>query len=211
MKEFNFKTQKELTNHLSNTLQSTIPGTIIEHDHNLLCELLKIHYEQHSSVPLYFTTEKHPIYKTQFYKFYDTNKKELIDFRYMSCINNSVQIKKFKQNSAFRNTIKYQIVDFKNACFQTNQDIFCPKTNIKLLNDSNTHVDHNYEFLPFKTLISNFIKQYGIIESELETTAKNEEKLYYFKNTRISQLFKEYHDQHAQLRLIHVSANLKEL
>ena len=35
MKEFNFKTQKELTNHLSNTLQSTIPGTIIEHDHNL--------------------------------------------------------------------------------------------------------------------------------------------------------------------------------
>ena len=88
MKEFNFKTQKELTNHLSNTLQSTIPGTIIEHDHNLLCELLKIHYEQHSSVPLYFTTEKHPIYKTQFYKFYDTNKKELIDFHYMSCINN---------------------------------------------------------------------------------------------------------------------------
>ena len=74
----------------------------------------------------------------------------------MSCINNSDQIKKFKQNSAFRNTIKYQIVDFKNSCFQTNQDIFCPKFNIKLFND--THVDHNYEFLPFRTLIFNFIK-----------------------------------------------------
>ena len=69
MKEFNFKTQKELTNHLSNTLQSTIPGTIIEHDHNLLCELLKIHYEQHLSIPLYFTTEKRPIYKHSFITF----------------------------------------------------------------------------------------------------------------------------------------------
>jgi len=46
---------------------------------------------------------------------------------------------------------------------------------------------------------------------KLETTAQNEEKLYYFKKIRISQLFKEYHEQHAQFRLIHVSANLKEL
>ena len=127
MQEFNFKTQKELTNHLSNTLQSTIPGTIIEHDHNLLCELLKIHYEQHSYVPLYFATEKHPIYKTQCYMFYDTNKNKLVNFRYMSCINNYEQIIKFKQNSAFRNTIKHQIVDFKNVCFQTNQDFFARK------------------------------------------------------------------------------------
>ena len=51
MCEFNFKTQKDLIKHLSNTLQSTIPGTIIEYDHNLLCEFLKIHYEQYASVP----------------------------------------------------------------------------------------------------------------------------------------------------------------
>ena len=75
--------------------------------------------------------------------------------------------------------------------FHTNQDIFCPKTKIQLFNDSNTHVDHNYELLPFRTLISNFIKQYGITESELE-------------------ILREYHEQHSQLRLIHVSANLKE-
>ena len=143
--------------------------------------------------------------------FYDTNKKKLIDFRYKSCINNTDQIKKLKQNSAFRNTIKYQIVEFKNTCIHTNHEILCSKTGIQLLNDNNTHVDHSYEILPFRVLVSNFIEQYGITETELETTADNVELLYYFKNEQISQLFKEYHKQNAQLRIIHVSANLKEL
>lgn len=210
MSLFHFKTQTSLIQHLSKTLQTTIPGTIIEQEHDLLCELLKLHYKHHSCNPLYFTTSKHAIYKTQYYMFYDMDKNMLIDFSYKSCINNTGQIKKLKQNSAFRNTIKYQIVDFKNTCFHTNHEILCSKTGVKLLNDSNTHVDHNYEILPFRVLVSNFTKQYRITETDLETTSDNVELLHYFKNERISQIFKEYHKQNAQLRLIHASANLKE-
>ena len=105
MSLFHFKTQTSLIQHLSKTLQTTIPGTIIEQEHDLLCELLKLHYKHHSCNPLYFTTSKHAIYKTQYYMFYDMDKNMLIDFSYKSCINNTGQIKKLKQNSAFRNAL----------------------------------------------------------------------------------------------------------
>ena len=48
-------------------------------------------------------------------------------------------------------------------------------------------------------------------KTDLQTTSQNSQKLEYFKNPVISQLFREYHLQHAQLRLISKPANLKEL
>ena len=206
---FNFKTNKNIEDYLKFVLHDSVIGEIIETDHNLLWELLKCHCEHEHSIPLYFTTMNDGKYKTNHFVYIDNTTYKIINFSFRSCLQYSKSVINLNRAKAFRNAVSKQIKEFQEL--NLTENCICPITGFQLFNDSNTHVDHNYNTLQFKTLTDNFIQQYDLTKTDLLTTSQNSQKLECFKNPRISYFFRDNHAQHAELRLVYKPANLKEL
>ena len=66
MTYFNFKTKDFLKTYVKTILHSTDIGKIItrEQEHNILCELLYLHYEYETNIPMFFTVSNSGQYKT---------------------------------------------------------------------------------------------------------------------------------------------------
>ena len=107
--------------------------------------------------PLYFFTTRGGTYNTKYFGFVDKNYYKQHSFSYSSCLNYADIIKKNKIGAVFRYTVNDQLKKFKNNFFSENVSRTCPKTGLVLYNNSDTHVDHDYESLmTFKNMVTNF-------------------------------------------------------
>ena len=79
---------------------------------NLLCELLKCHYEHENSIPLYFTTMNDGEYKTKHFIYIDNTTYKIINFSYHNCLRYSQSLINLNRAKAFRNAVSKQIKEF---------------------------------------------------------------------------------------------------
>ena len=159
-----------------------------------------------------FFVERHGRYNTPHFCFIDSMYYKKHTFSYHSCFNHSEKVKKIQINAAFRNAVDNQIKEFKNNTFLTTTSIYCPVTGKPLYNNSMTHVDHDYNSShTFKNIVDNFKTCYNLNDKDFDTVTDHTTKLYVFKNSKITQLFQDYHKCNASLRCISREANLLEI
>ena len=211
LKKYNLSTKKELNKYISTILQTNEIGAIIE-EFDILNDILKLHYNYESKIntlePLYFFTTRGGKYNTKYFGFVDKRYYKQHFFSYSSCLNYADIIKKNKIRAAFRNTINDQIKDFKNSFFSENVSRTCPKTGLVLYNNSDTHVDHDYESsMTFKNMVTNFTTLNNLDDKDLQT--KCVDNIFVFQNTNITKLWQDYHSVNASIQCIHSSENLK--
>lgn len=109
---------------------------------------------------------------------------------------------------AFRDTVSDQINSYRQDVFKDSlATIVCPVSGLSLFDDAETHIDHNYDVLPFKDLVDNFFTEHKINPYELDVESLGITRR--VDDHQVTKAFKEYHKQHAQLRAIHKSANSK--
>ncbi len=107
---------------------------------------------------------------------------------------------------AFRLCIQPQIQEFRRSTFQGGA-IVCPLTSLTLQNDKDTHIDHHYDILPFKVLLTSFLEDEEMKLADIETVSDGTRgrKL---KDPYLQCKFEAYHKKHAVLRTIAKKANL---
>jgi hypothetical protein len=80
------------------------------------------------------------------------NNSNIQPFSYSKCLDGKINLKN-EILTAMRNSIRPDIYIYRNNIFNTSDDISCELCNIKIINNSNTHIDH---VIKFKDLVFNF-------------------------------------------------------
>jgi hypothetical protein len=130
-----------------------------------------------------------------------------MDISYKKCLNPSIDTSPNQVSKAFRDSIQYQIADYRNKVLANG--CICPKTGIQLKNDRETHIDHNYEILPFAKLVDNFCKEYNYNFEGIKVVSQGVTVA--FEDPMLTARFQDYHAKHAILRPLHRSANIHEI
>ena len=190
---------KEHLKHLLNTLPKHKPLY-----NEILFDLLKLHYYFYNRNPEYFMIKKSPKFT---YCFHFIKNNVIQDFSYIKCFDNKEQIKHKHKNEAYRCLIAPQIREFKDNHFSINVSCLCPTTGIVLYNNSYTHVDHNYELMPFRTIISNFETTYNYPSASFIVIGDSDNRR--FKHDIININFIDFHNINASLRCIYYLDNIK--
>lgn len=125
-----------------------------------------------------------------------------VDFSYRTALNGAGSHRS-QCLQAMRFAVAQQIKDFRRAAFAENPDQVCPLTGIPLTNDPTTHVDHIVEFSTIADVFATTVGGWHILPIGSSVThpgpALGEPWV---------DLWREFHAEHAQLRIIHSSANL---
>ena len=82
----------------------------------------------------------------------------------------------------------------------------CPISGKELMNDNNTHIDHNYETLPFAKMVKDFCKTHDYDIKSIQTVSQGTNRT--FTDENVQHKWLEYHYKHAQLRALHKNANM---
>jgi hypothetical protein len=199
-----FGSKKQLGEFVSTWLRHSYDGYKINMENDpWILDLLQMH--PFASTKLIGMVGLHVRYREPWYCFViDKNDGSTEEISYIKCMNG--ESKNQLVLAAMRNTIRDQTAKFKKDLFKKCATILCPISGIKLLDNANTHIDHNYEVLTFKQLTINFCNEFGYT---LETIpASCEKTVAYITDDIITGRFATYHKQHAALRAIHKSANL---
>ena len=200
--KYNLKNKTKTKEHLKYLL-NTLPKYTPLHN-EILFDLLKLHYYFNNKNPDYFIIKKSPKFT---YCFNFVKNDHVQDFSYIKCFDNIEQIVHKNKNEAYRCLIAPQIKEFKDNHFSINVSCLCPKTEIVLYNNSYTHVDHNYEYMPFRKIVTDFETMYNYCSASLQTIGDvNNRK---FKHEIININFINFHRINASLRCIHYTDNLK--
>ena len=85
--------------------------------------------------------------------------------------------------------------------------VLCPKTEIVLQNNSCTHVDHNYEYMPFRMITKECETLYNYPSASLITIGDCDNRR--FKHDIINTNFIDFHKTNASLRCIYYLDNIK--
>jgi hypothetical protein len=162
----NFKTKKLITEYFQSYHNANDSGTILDAEHHdVMFDLLKWH-------PMYYKWNILPIsniifrlniddYGNKFYEYWHDG--EWHSFSYLTCIKRESAAKYHKANciSAFRDAIRPQIRKFRE-----DNHVCCNCGGLE-----NIEVDHNYNEMPFKTLIQNFLYYTRTDYSDYELTS----------------------------------------
>ena len=131
------------------------------------------------------------------------------DISYIKCVSGKDTSNEVNIHSALRWTIHDQISEFKECIFNNPENpITCPISAKILKNDSSTHIDHNYEVLPFVKLVKEFIIEEGIALDDVKTETTGTHRV--LCDASLASRFVEYHRNHATLRAIHKDCNLRQ-
>lgn len=128
------------------------------------------------------------------------------DFSFNECLKPTTPLKKFK--IACRNAIREDVIAFRNQ--NLSQDSACPFTG-QALTVQNVHVDH-VPPITFDAIVDEFIQLYSIEPEEVNLTGvKDGEIGDNFSDSNLSELFRRFHNEKAQLRLVSPKANLSHI
>jgi hypothetical protein len=116
------------------------------------------------------------------------------DISYRNCINK--RSSNYDINQAFRNSIDYQIKDFRNNC--TKECVLCGC-------NQDIHIDHIYLF---KNLVKDFINERDDIPTSFDDNIDNT-AIFKKENINFENEWKEYHEKHSTLRPLCKNCNLK--
>ena len=125
------------------------------------------------------------------------------DISYTKCLTGD---SKNQRIYAFRHAISDQIYAFKKALFKNGKVVICPISGLNLGDNPDTHIDHNFDIMPFKQLIVDFCSKYGYEFENIHVTS--EKTIVYITDVTIKHEFMAYHAKYAVLRGVHKSANL---
>jgi hypothetical protein len=131
------------------------------------------------------------------------------DFSFYKCISRPSKLTSIK--SSLRESIKDQVIKYKEQLFIDNQDdnnnIICQET-FSYIKRSNSHLDH-YP-LHFDTIVYNWLKSININLSDIELLPMQDNKAAHFlKNYNLKKNFYDYHKQNAKYRIVLDKVNLK--
>lgn len=124
-------------------------------------------------------------------------------FSYLKCISPPSKSAHIKANvtRALRNAIKQQIFDFRDSkCI--NGSYMCEISN-ELLPRCDIEIDHHYELMPFKTIVSNYLNEYKISLSDIKIESLPNGGWCLCEPEQ----FQLYHKKHAILRVLKKSIN----
>lgn len=127
----------------------------------------------------------------------------ITEISWKKCVTGKAETIKSKFCSALRHSILKQISDFRSSSDATT----CEMCNVSLL-DTPFHVDH---VIHFAKLVEDFLEMYtGTFDIPVQYDKEPLTYLTMFRNEdkMISDLFQEYHLQHASLRILCVKCNL---
>lgn len=128
------------------------------------------------------------------------------DFSFNECLKPTTPLKKFK--IACRNAIRDDVIAFRDK--NLTQDSVCPFTG-QTLTVQNVHVDH-VPPTTFDAIVDEFIQLYSIEPEGVSLTGvKDGEIGDNFSDSSLSELFLQFHNEKAQLRLVSAKANLSHI
>jgi len=198
----NFKNKTKALQHIKQLL-NTLPKNKPLYN-EILFDLLKLHYYFYNRNPEYFIIKKSPKFT---YCFHFIKNNVIHDFSYIKCFDNIKQIEHKNKNLAYRCLIIPQIREFKDNHFFINVSCLCPTTGNVLYNNSYTHVDHNYDYMPFRNITKEFETLYNYPSASLITIGDADNRR--FKHDIINTNFIVFHKTNASLRCIYYYDNLK--
>lgn len=128
----------------------------------------------------------------------------ITDFSYLKCLRGKELSHRSQVLEAMRKAIRNQTSEFRRREFSNRQSIFCPLTNVQLINDPTTHVDH-YE-PSFIELAEKYAQEANGFDGipVISDRVRPGPRL----TSPHLERFQSFHKEIAQLRLIHGSANL---
>lgn len=216
-----FKSKQTVTDYFSHILRTNKVGTKLPKNFEKdVIILLQFHTERDEKIGCgidHIKTEKHldainGFYSnTQHFHIYRTDGTD-IDFSYKNCVNNMGKSgykgkKKDDLTKSFRFVVRPQIDAFRTKAFGKKQYLKCEVLGVNF-SKKTCHVDH-IPPMTFQNLFDNFLEHYGLTIEEIETQPVD--NIYdTVKDEAIRNNWYNYHQKHAQLRVIHKTANLAQ-
>ena len=111
---------------------------------------------------------------------------------------------------ALRSAIKDQVYEFRNVLFSDihKDEVICPMTGEKLINDQMTHIDHHT--IPFVAIVEAFLNKLGIRFSDIEIGYDYVINCFKIADDDIRRQWCAFHKENAKLMAVHKSYNLKQ-
>ena len=202
----NFATKREAREFVMSYLKQAVPGAVPIADQEWIISLLQMHprYVAKSANADEVVVMRSDFgqncfgFRKQDNSLEDVGTKKIFDKSSCSAESNAY--------SAFRRCIQPQIDEFRRVAFCSGPMI-CPVTLAEICNDKETHIDHHFDILPFKKLLTQFLEKEDVNLKDVETVPDGTRgrKL---KNSELFLKFETYHKDHAVLRAIAKRANL---
>ena len=208
----NFASKEALATRVKKLLWSYKPGERLSPvDQMFIAELLKRHpgYEQKKGSGIdYIHVRSNPVFKnTQGFWLVRIDGTET-DFSYKECItptkNNKIRVR-----AACRTAIEQSVLRVKKAFFHGRTEIaVCPFTG-EILTWDNSHVDHAMP-KTFQFLLDSFLKETGLDIEAIKVVGEGIDNAIVdiFEDKKLECRWIDYHDKHADLRIISATANL---
>ncbi len=199
-----FPTKTAATHAIRAVLYRYPPGqTLNEKDAHFMLGVLALHKEAAQKVGVgvaSFSVEVNP-HGTRGFWLTRTDGTRT-DFSFIACLTPPSHGQEVKH--AFREEVRDQIAEFRAA---QSAGGLCPVTGDLLTEDA--HVDH---VMPFIQLTSDFLACYNLEDNDIRVTKTTDgQTRTLFTNRFLANLWKSFHLEHAQLRLVSKRANLSIL
>lgn len=130
-----------------------------------------------------------------------------VDISYNKCLVKSANSQRNAVMKALRDIIRPQIASFK-ANIIANGDIRCAITD-KILDSSELHIDHNFDILPFRTIVDNFMSKENRQIDDIRVVSRG--ITHDLEDTDLHDRWYKYHESVAILRPLQKHVNMKEL
>lgn len=198
-----FKTKSELREYCQGILYKyPLEIRIGREDEDFLRELIKRHPESEQKIGCgidYFITKANMGSRIFFLYRIDSTS---TDFSYLSCITAPSRLTIVKK--AGRNTIKEQVMEYKRKNYK--EGMVCPVSGLKITSSQMAHVDHKVPL--FDDIVTSFIKEKGLNIEDIELEGIGDGEIQKSWKGHIGEEFKVYHEQRAQLQIVHEKVNL---
>jgi hypothetical protein len=211
-----FKTKKEATDFIRGILYGNLLNMPLSDDGLVfVCDLLEKHPDKNEKIGVgvkSIITEEDANFHTTRHFSIIRNDNTKIDFSFNKCLTPNLNDPLKLFHSSARRAIADQILVVKDILFQKNMDadgnILCALTG-EMIDKKSCHVDH----IPPKTfdkIVSDFIDENKIDVSMLKYKEACDGIGREFEDDKIKQLFSDYHEKVAKLRIVSVKANLSQ-
>lgn len=124
------------------------------------------------------------------------------------CFDNKLASHENEVRKAFREAVTDQIDAFRSKLFSCGDDVFCAETGVRLLNNSDTHIDHHTRF---RELMHAFLRSRCISVNDVHVSMTNGTyaTITTMENREIVERWKRFHAEHAVLRPVIKTWNLQ--
>lgn len=131
------------------------------------------------------------------------------DFSYYKAIGSSSKVGRIK--TALRESVREQMIDFKDAYFKENEDskgyVVCSETNLKMKR-KDSHMDHYPK--QFDEILQEWVTDNNVNSDELEIyPAGDNTNAWIFKDQSLLESFVNFHESVAEYRMVLNKVNLQ--